>query len=135
MGHVYKYALKGFSAKIPAAVLDKVKGDARVSYIENDQSVEAFVLEPLYNKPTQTGKSGGETLAQSAQTVPTGINRIDADLSSTKAGDGLGSVNAGIAIIDTGIDLAHPDLNVQSLQKTYVFKTNNANDDNGHVPM
>lgn len=108
LGHVYKYALKGFSAMIPAAVLDKVKSDARVSYIENDQSVEAF-----------------------AQTVPTGINRIDADLSSTKAGDGSGSVNVDIAIIDTGIDLKHPDLNVFK-HVTFVKGTKTGNDDNGH---
>lgn len=131
LGHVYKYALKGFSAKIPAAVLDKVKSDARVSYIENDQSVEAFALETMYDKPTQTGKSNGGTLAQPPQTVPTGINRIDADLSSTLAGNGAGSVNVDIAIIDTGIDLKHPDLNVFK-HVTFVKGTKTGNDDNGH---
>lgn len=109
LGLVYEHALKGFSATIPAPVLDRVKSDARVSFVEQDQLVEAF-----------------------AQTIPTGINRIDADLSSTKAGDGSGSVTVGIAIIDTGIDLKHPDLNVQTKQKTCVKGTKNANDDNGH---
>ena len=46
------------------------------------------------------------------QTIPTGIDRTDADLSSAKSGDGTGSVDADIAILDTGIDLTHPDLNV-----------------------
>ena len=66
-----------------------------------------------------------------AQTVPTGVNRVDGDLSSTKSGNAFGSVNADIAIIDTGIDLDHPDLNVYA-QKSLVSYTTSANDDNGH---
>ena len=49
----------------------------------------------------------------SAQTLPTGINRIDADLSPTAKIDGVDErVNVDIAIIDTGIQTDHPDLNV-----------------------
>jgi subtilisin len=44
------------------------------------------------------------------QSLPTGIDRLDADLSSTKSGDGSGVVNADIGILDIGIDLSHPDL-------------------------
>jgi subtilisin len=47
-----------------------------------------------------------------AQTLPTGINRIDGELSSTVSGNGSGSVSVDVAVIDTGIDLDHPDLNV-----------------------
>jgi subtilisin family serine protease len=46
-----------------------------------------------------------------AQEMPPGIGRIDADLNPTKAGDGGGTVDADIAILDTGI-YKHPDLNV-----------------------
>ncbi len=111
--HVYEHALKGFSAIIPAAKLDKVKADSRVRFVEQDMTVEAF---------------------QSSQVIPTGINRIDADLSTTAKIDGNDErVGVDIAIIDTGIDLKHPDLNVNTaLQKTCVPGTKNANDDNGH---
>jgi aqualysin 1 len=48
-----------------------------------------------------------------AQTLPWGIDGIDADLSSTAAGNGSGAVtNVNSYIIDTGIDTAHADLNV-----------------------
>jgi hypothetical protein len=44
-----------------------------------------------------------------------GIDKIGADLSSTKAGDGSDSVsNVNAYIIDTGIYHTHPDLNVVS---------------------
>ena len=63
--------------------------------------------------------------------LPRGVNRVDGDLSSTLSGNGAGSVNADIAIIDTGIRFDHPDLNVYA-QKTFVSGTSSANDDNGH---
>jgi subtilisin family serine protease len=48
-----------------------------------------------------------------AQTLPWGIDRIEADISSTRAGNGSGAVsNVNAYVIDTGIDAAHPDLNV-----------------------
>ncbi len=49
---------------------------------------------------------------QPQQVSPTGIDRVDADLSAAKSGDGRGPpVNADIAIVDTGVN-RHPDLNV-----------------------
>ena len=69
-----------------------------------------------------------------AQTLPKGINRVDGDLSSTKSGDGSGSVNADIAILDTGIDTGHPDLFVYK-QVSFVSGTSSGNDDNGHGTM
>src|SRR4029453_2735503 len=47
-----------------------------------------------------------------AQSLPTGVDRIQGDVSSTVSGDGAGSVDLDVAVIDTGIDLDHPDLNV-----------------------
>jgi subtilisin family serine protease len=48
-----------------------------------------------------------------AQAVPWAIDRVDADFSSTRAGDGTGTVaNVNAYVIDTGIDRTQPDLNV-----------------------
>jgi len=74
-----------------------------------------------------------------SQIVPTGIERIgDSPLNTnvpntTTPAEGVrgSSVNADIAILDTGIDMNHPDLNVYA-QKTFVAGTSTANDDNGH---
>ena len=106
--YVYQYAIKGFAVRASAQALEAIKNNPNVNYVEQDQVVETF-----------------------GQTTPTGINRIDADMSSTVSGDGSGTVNVDIAIIDTGIDLKHPDLNVYK-QKTFIRGTRTANDDNGH---
>jgi len=48
-----------------------------------------------------------------SQRLPRGVHRIAADESSTKSGNGSGSVKGvDIYIIDTGIQSSHPDLNV-----------------------
>ena len=50
----------------------------------------------------------------SGQVLPSGENRQDADWSARpgRSGDGIDAVNADIAIVDTGVQTNHPDLNV-----------------------
>src|ERR687889_1462170 len=86
---VYQHALRGYAAKIPSARLPEVKTDPRVQFVQADRTAVAF-----------------------SQTKPTGVDRIDGDLSSTKSGDRSGSVGVDVAVIDTGINKTHPDLNV-----------------------
>lgn len=116
----YSHTLRGFSANIPASELDAVRNDPRVKFVSEDRIVYA-----LDNKPNQQRLS---QITQPAQVIPTGVSRIGVTASSSKG------VGVGIAIIDTGIDLTHPDLaaNIASVNKTCVSGTRNANDDNGH---
>jgi len=89
VGFVYRNAIKGFSAMVPNSRVAEVRSDSRVDYVEKDGTMRAV-----------------------AQTLPWGINRIDADTSSTLAGNGSGAVtNVDAYIIDTGIDDTHTDLN------------------------
>jgi subtilisin len=85
----YRHALNGYSARLSPSALARVRSDDRVLFISQDREVHA-----------------------AAQTLPTGVDRIEGDLSSTLAGNGSGSVNVAVAVIDTGIDRDHPDLNV-----------------------
>lgn len=87
--HVYRHALKGYAASIPEGQLRAVRADSRVAFVTPDREV-----------------------SQAAQTLPRGIDRIDADTSSTAAGNGSGAANVNVAVLDTGIDGSHPDLNV-----------------------
>jgi subtilisin len=89
VGFVYSAAIKGYSATLSPAAVRALRTDPRVAAVVVDREVHL-----------------------DAQTLPTGINRVDGERSSTVSGNGAGSVNADIAIIDTGIDTSHPDLNV-----------------------
>jgi subtilisin family serine protease len=108
--HIYSAALRGFAARLTASQIGALENDPAVEYVEPD-GVMSIV----------------------AQTLPWGIDRIDADLSSTKAGDGTGAVsNVNVYIIDTGVDTTHPDLNVvQHVNFSGLFGGGNK-DCNGH---
>lgn len=107
----YTTAIKGFAAVIPAPALSHLLKDADVQSVIVDREVEAI------GKP-----SGGGT--SPAQVVPAGVQRIGAvGLAYTGAG-------VGVAVVDTGIDLANADLTVGA--KSYSAVSKSANDDNGH---
>lgn len=89
--HVYAHALSGFAAPLGPAQLAALRADPRVVSIEPDQVVSI---------------AGQET--------PTGIQRIFAPGNTNIDIDGVDDwrVDVDVAVIDTGIDATHPDLNV-----------------------
>lgn len=89
LSHVYKVALRGYAATIPTSRLSDLTSDPSVAYVAADAPVSA-----------------------AAQLLPSGVDRIDGELSSTLSGNGTGSVDLNVAVIDSGIDPTHPDLNV-----------------------
>jgi aqualysin 1 len=103
---VYTAALKGYAANIPNDRVAEVRSDDRVAYMERDQTATAV-----------------------AQTVPWGITKVGAAVSSTRAGDGTGAVgNVNVFVIDSGI-YSHPDLNLRSFVN---FAGGPNKDCNGH---
>jgi len=107
--HVFKYALNGYSARIPADRLARIKADPRVEFVSENRSVST-----------------------TAQQAPTGLQRIGGStdrVSQTLANDGTGIT---VAVIDTGIDLAHPDLGGTTSGVNCVTSGSPAQDDNGH---
>ncbi len=91
--HHYATLLKGYAARLPAARLAQLKAEAAV------QSVSLAL-----------------PLVETAQTKPTGMDRIEADLSKTAKVNGIDTnerVNIDIAVIDSGVN-THTDLVVQA---------------------
>lgn len=96
------------------AVLSRQEGILRI-----DDDVEVFALE----------KSRSQTNNQPPQVVPWGINRVNApQVWSATAADPI-----KVAVVDTGIDLKHPDL-INNIKGGYnaINPLKSANDDNGH---
>jgi subtilisin family serine protease len=106
-------ALKGFAAQLPPAAVAALPKDPRVLFIEPDV-----------------------TVAAAGEIVPTGVERIQAQMgdqaemhdqaeiedeaemetadeeASGVAADSVSGQPVNVAILDTGIDATHPDLNV-----------------------
>jgi subtilisin len=107
--HTYENTIKGYTIRVPnQSALAAIQSDPRVDFVEQDQKMTIF-----------------------QQALPAGVDRVDGDRSSAISGNGIGAVDADIAIIDSGIDLTHPDLNVYR-DVSFVYGANSGNDDNGH---
>jgi subtilisin len=92
----YGHALNGYAARLPEAAVAQIERNPHVAFVTPDGEMNAAAA----CNPT------------AAQCLPAGIDRIDADRSSTRSGDGRGGVNVNVAVLDTGIDVSNPDLNV-----------------------
>jgi subtilisin family serine protease len=107
--HVYASALEGFAVSLTKAEFIALSKNPEIK-IYPDRFVMLAKPVPVPVQPPQS--------------VPYGIARVGYQ-------DYTGTHLAWI--IDTGIDLNHPDLNVNTaLAKTFVLRTTTAEDDNGH---
>ncbi|GAA1626821.1 S8 family serine peptidase [Georgenia ruanii] len=94
----FRSALKGYAATMTAAEAARLRQDPAVAFVS----------------PNRTWRLPAEARAvPAAQTVPTQVLRIGSDRSSTRAGNGSGAVGINIAVIDSGVDAGHPDLDVR----------------------
>ncbi len=108
---VYSRALRGFSIKADSESVERLNQDPRVDYIVVDKPLSTFATQQL----------------------PINMDRIDVERTATyqkKAGQTL---DIDIAIIDSGIDLDHPDLNVYKEKSvSFVEDDSGGNDAFGH---
>jgi subtilisin family serine protease len=112
---------------------------AKETIIQDNPSVEAVSPEIEYELIEPTNPNAEASFASSLdadivntsslnvtqiQTLPSGIDRADADFDPIRAGDGQNDVIADIAILDSGVN-KHLDLNLASepgSQRTFVTK-------------
>ncbi len=120
--------INGFAARMSQHAADRLAANAQVRLVTPDLVVHAFPRAagpPGACQPWPECKNGGDSGGggdsgscpassdgMPAQEVPTGVSRIGAapDPADPTAATGVG---VHVAVIDTGIDPCHPDLNVQ----------------------
>ena len=99
----------------------RAPGLRRAAVAKPDRGAGTGPLRALYRQGEIPGKRRQEpppsALAkgipeQPPQTLGFSLDRVDAELSSTASGDGKGRVDINVAVLDTGIQPNHPDLNV-----------------------
>ena len=117
--HVYGTIFLGFAGELSAEEVKALKKDSRVALIERDQATQ---LEPAIVESIEDAGSA----ERNTQTTPWGITRVG------------GAVNAaGLSrwawVIDSGIQLNHPDLTVNTqYSRSFVSGITSPTDGNGH---
>ena len=103
----------------------KVPNENALAALRNNQSVLAVIPNrPVFAFQNGKGKPGGGG-GGSAQVVPAGVARVGVP---TIDSNGLG---VGVAVLDTGVDLAHPDL-AGTVDALNAFGGPSCQDDEGH---
>ena len=105
--HKYKHAINGLVFNANQDKYNQIKNDPNVIKIQ--QNKKMFILE---------------------QITPTGIDRINSEINPVAKVDGIDDkVDVDIAVLDTGVDTRHPDLNIASCVRFIMFT---CADENGH---
>jgi subtilisin family serine protease len=112
--YVYSNTVNGFTAKLSASQAEKMQKDKRISFIEQDQEINLGIMNS--RKP-----GGGTTAPAPAQTIPYGITRLKAE-NKVYTGENV------VYIIDTGVELDHPDLNVSTVNSFNAFAGSKSKD-------
>ncbi|KKW19509.1 MAG: Serine protease [Parcubacteria group bacterium GW2011_GWA2_51_10] len=107
----YRNALNGFAARFSESDLSAIADDPRVAFVSEDRVVsiadaplDTSRVRDLYSRARENKKGPSAGAAPPAQTLPTGVDRVNAE---GKANTGAG---VDVAVVDTGILASHPDL-------------------------
>jgi len=112
--HVYGSALHG-------AAFNNLP-EARVQMLLNDPTVVSVVQDRMVS--IQKGGPPGGGGGGGAQVVPEGVQRIN--------GTATGTTDVDVAVVDTGVDIGHEDLNVVGGYNCSKGSPDNYGDGNGH---
>jgi subtilisin len=111
--HVYDRVFSGWAGEIPLSKLKELAIDPGVASIIPDSPVSAFAQ-------NDAAEGRAEVF------VPAGVARVGASPGSSQ----YTGVGVGVAVLDTGLDLQHPDLRCGS--NSFSAYGSSAQDDNGH---
>ncbi|WP_247710153.1 S8 family serine peptidase [Qipengyuania xiapuensis] len=116
----YERTIRGFAVNASAqGVANMQAKNPRIAYCEQDQ-VYTTSAPPPGKGPGGGGDDGG---SQPSQTTPWGITRV---------GGGQTGATGRALVLDSGVDLDHPDLNVNVGLSVNFTRDKNADDGNGH---
>lgn len=126
----YQSALQGFTLKMTAGEAKKLALDGNVKRIEVDKVVS------INDKSGVISESAGKGKGKKFSTVIPSDAPASTDIipwGVTRVGGGINAIGKTVWVIDSGIDLTHPDLNIDvARSKSFLGETTTPNDENGH---
>ncbi|MFD1014779.1 S8 family serine peptidase [Winogradskyella rapida] len=126
--NVYSRSINGVTLTLNDAQINILQKDKRVKFIEQDRIVQFAPPCGTPNGGPCDGDGGGDDGGSSNQEIPWGISRVNGGISYTG--------NNVAWILDSGIDLDHPDLNVDASRGFNAFTSGkdgrSLDDGNGH---
>ena len=132
LGFVYSHAIKGYSVELPEQAVEGLRHNPQVDYVLRDGPVELFEEEEEEEEvELETENSEGPEIFE--VTIPTGISRTYATVNKALDIDSQDDVRADVdvAVLDTGINLSHPELNVVGRTNCVVFGSTTCVDNSG----
>jgi subtilisin len=120
---IFTGRIKGAVMSLSAAELGSMEADQEVAFIEQDRLM-SITISPDINTPFMPSQIGTGT-----QIVPYGINRVGGSVDFTNSPY---LTTRWAWIVDTGIDMYHPDLNVDVLSSVNFTNDASINDEHGH---
>jgi len=126
--NVFASALGGFSANLTYGQRRALERDPAVAAVVPDEDVT------IDDGTSRVREAGGiRTTAKPRSSVPAGIRRVGAQRNARARASGDGNrINADVAVIDTGIERDHPDLNVVGGYNCTSRNRDKWDDEDGH---
>lgn len=116
---VYTAAIRGFALRISAEGVARLRAaNPRIAYCEQDQVMQI--------PPVRIAARPGGGSTQPSESLPWGVKRV------TGTAGGVSGATGRAFVVDTGIDLDHPDLRVNAELSRSFTREKDANDGNGH---
>ncbi|MCX4778033.1 S8 family serine peptidase [Streptomyces sp. NBC_01264] len=121
----FRHALKGYAAELTESQAAELRRDRAVRFVAAERSYGHPVSAEPRTVPPRTAAPGATAPGAAVrcgavpdltvrQCLPEWADRIDAEKSSARSGDGRGrATDVNVALIDSGIAGGHPDLNVR----------------------
>lgn len=117
---LFRHALKGYATELTATQAAELRRSPDVRFVAAERSYQRaesgtpHTTGSRVHPPRTAERCGPSTDLTLLQCLPTWADRVDAEKSSVRSGNGRGpSPDVNVAIVDTGIAGEHPDLNVR----------------------
>jgi len=119
--HYYKWASQGFAGKFSKEQVKKLRQHPLIDHVAKDYYYKT--IQTASSEEYKTTNSPTKATMTSSETIPWGVDRVGGPL------DGTGKT---AWVLDSGVDLDHPDLNVDASRSTSFVNSYTADDGLGH---